>query len=147
MGELRFNDATSNLNSGLLGVMCKAMGRTARARHSWRRFSTTHGRTILLRCARAATTASAGDDKNARSEHYRAQKHFGVVVDAGGLGMGSRPLQYWLYIGVASGSLTAQQLKEAGLSCEGLIGQACVINGLGEVERIGNHRVIECDAA
>jgi hypothetical protein len=42
-----FNDATSNLNSGLLGVMSSS------------RFSTTHGRTILLRCARAATTASS----------------------------------------------------------------------------------------
>jgi hypothetical protein len=82
------------------------------------------------------------DDKNARPEHYRAQKHFGVVVDAGGLGVGSRPLQYWVFIGVASGSLTAQQLGDAGLSWEELIGQACVINGLGEVERIGNHRVI-----
>jgi hypothetical protein len=61
--------------------------------------------------------------------------------------MGSRPLQYWVYIGVASGSLTAQQLTDAGLTCEGLVGQACVINGLGEVERIGNHRVMERDAA
>jgi hypothetical protein len=89
----------------------------------------------------------ADDDKNARPEHYRAQKHFGVIVDAGGLGVANRPLQYWVYIGVASGSLTAQQLNDSGFSCEGLIGQACVINGLGEVERVGNYRVTERDAA
>jgi|GEM_PF-5453990 hypothetical protein len=147
-----FNDATSNLNSGLLGLMCKAMGEEG-ARTAFLESLFNDAWTydfVALRASRYDSFIEewkADDDKNARPEHYRAQKHFGVVVDAGGLGMGNRALQYWVYIGVASGSLTAQQLTDAGLTCDGLIGQACVINGLGEVERIGNHRVIECDAA
>lgn len=142
-----FNDATSNLNSGLLGVMCKAMGAEG-ARRAFLESVFNDAWTydfVALRANRYDSFIEewkSDDDKNARPEHYRAQKHFGVVVDAGGLGVGSRPLQYWVSIGVASGSLTAQQLGDAGLSWEELIGQACVINGLGEVERIGNHRVI-----
>ncbi|SDG24122.1 hypothetical protein [Paraburkholderia phenazinium] len=147
-----FNDATSNLNSGLLGVMCKAMGADG-ARRAFLEAVFNDGWVydfVALRANRYDSFIEewkSDDDKNARPEHYRAQKNFGVVIDAGGLGVGSRPLQYWVYIGVASGSLTAQQLKDAGLTCEGLIGQACVINGLGEVERIGNHRVMQCDLA
>ncbi|WP_144151396.1 hypothetical protein [Paraburkholderia sp. BCC1885] len=147
-----FNDATSNLNSGLLGVMCKAMGQDgARTAFLESLFSDAWAYDfVALRSSRYDSFIEewkADDDKNARPEHYRAQKHFGVIVDAGGLGVANRPLQYWVYIGVASGSLTAQQLNDSGFSCEGLIGQACVINGLGEVERVGNYRVTERDAA
>lgn len=144
---VHFNDATSNLNSGLLGVMCKAMGSDG-ARRAFLESVFNDAWSydfVALRANRYDSFIEewkSDDDKNARPEHYRAQKHFGVVVDAGGLGVGSRPLQYWVFIGVASGSLTAQQLRDTGLSWEGLIGQACVINGLGEVERIGNHRVM-----
>jgi hypothetical protein len=147
-----FNDATSNLNSGLLGVMCKAMGADG-ARRAFLESVFNDAWIydfVALRANRYDSFIEewkSDDDKNARPEHYRAQKHFGVVIDAGGLGVGSRPLQYWVYIGVASGSLTAQQLRDSGLTREGLIGQACVINGLGEVERIGNHRVTERDIA
>jgi hypothetical protein len=147
-----FNDATSNLNSGLLGANCKAMGEDGARRaflesvfnEAWAYDF------VALRATRYDSFIEewkSDDDKNARPDHYRAQKHFGVIVDSGALGLGDRPLQYWVYIGVASGSLTAQQLSGAGLSCEGLIGQACVINGLGEVERIGDHPVVAGDMA
>ncbi|NPT53442.1 hypothetical protein [Paraburkholderia elongata] len=143
-----FNDATANLNCGLLGAMCRVMGADGARRaflesvfnDAWAYDF------VALRANRYDSFIEqwkSDDDKNARPDHYRALKHFGVVSDVGELGIGCRPLQYWVYIGVASGSLTAQQLEDSGLDREGLIGQACVINGLGEVERIGNHRVME----
>ncbi|WP_146144183.1 hypothetical protein [Paraburkholderia sp. BL25I1N1] len=89
----------------------------------------------------------ADDDKNARPDHYRAQKYFGVIVDAGEIGFSNAPLQYWVFIGSTSGCITAEQLHGTGLTYEGLIGQLCVINGLCEVERIGNHRIAERSAA
>lgn len=147
-----FSDATSNLNSGSLGAMCKAMGADG-ARRAFLETVFNDAWTfdfVALRAARYdsfITEWKADDDKNARPDHYRAQKHFGVIADAGGLGVGSRPLQYWVYIGTTSGSLTAQQLRDTGFTCEALIGQACVINGLGEVERIGNQRILERNAA
>ncbi|MFL9910273.1 hypothetical protein [Paraburkholderia sp. RL17-337-BIB-A] len=138
-----FNDAASNLNSGLLGVMCKARGADG-ARQAFLESVFNDAWMydfVTLRANRYDSFIEewkSDDDKNFRPDHYRAQKHFGVIADTGELGIDSRSLQYWVYIGVASGSLTAQQLKDTGLTCEGLIGQACVINGLGEVERIGN---------
>ncbi|WP_144109491.1 hypothetical protein [Paraburkholderia sp. BCC1886] len=147
-----FNDATSNLNSGLLGAMCMAMGADG-ARRAFLESVFNDAWSydfVTLRSNRYDSFIEewkSDDDKTARPEHYRAQKHFGVIIDAGALGVGSRPLQYWVYIGGASGSLTCKQISDAGLTCEGLIGQACVINGLGEVERIGNHRVVVRDAA
>lgn len=138
-----FNDATSNLNCGLLGERWKAMGADG-ARQAFLESVFNDAWLydfVTLRSNRYESFIEewkSDDDKNARPDHYRAQKHFGVVADTGELGIGIGPSQYWVYIGVASGSLTAQQISDAGLTCEGLIGQACVINGLGEVERIGN---------
>lgn len=140
---VHFNDATSNLNSGLLGLMCKTMGAEG-ARRAFLESVFNDAWTydfVTLRSNRYDSFIQewkSDDDKNARPDYYRAQKHAGVIVNAGGLGAGAQPLQYWVYIGGTSGGLSAQQLSDAGLSSDNLIGHDCVINGLGEVERIGN---------
>jgi hypothetical protein len=138
-----FNDATSNLNSGLLGAMCEAMGADGARRAFLESVfnDACNYDYVSLRSNRYESFIEewiADDDKNARPDHYRAQKHFGVIVDAGGFDTGGQSSQYWVYIGGTSGGLSAQQLSGAGLDSDVLIGQACVINGLGEVERIGN---------
>jgi hypothetical protein len=147
-----FNDATSNLNTGVLGAICEAMGPDG-ARRAFLETVFNEAWTydfVALRASRYESFIEewkSDDDKNARPDHYRAEKHFGVIADAGALGVDCGPLHYWVYIGTASGSLTAQQLRDTGLTCATLIGETCVINGLGEVEWIGNHRVIERGAA
>lgn len=77
------------------------------------------------------------DDMKSRPEHYRASKSFGIVRETYGSGIGNAPMQYLVDIGVATGRLNEEQLQAAGLAYEDLVGKTCVVNGLGEVERIG----------
>jgi hypothetical protein len=67
-----------------------------------------------------------------------------VVSAVGELGVDRASVQYWASIGWASGWVSAEQLREVGLTYDVLVGQTCVINGLGEVERIGNIPLPTC---
>jgi len=141
-----FNRAAANLNSDLLGAMCKAMGADG-ARRAFLEGVFNDALAydfVSLRASRYDSFIEewkADDDKNARPDHYRAEKHVGIILNAGEIDVGSQPLQYWVYIGHTSGGLSAQQLRGAGLNYDVLLGQACVINGLGEVEQIGQIRI------
>lgn len=132
-----------HLNARRLGTVCKAMGPDG-ARQAFLESvfaeASTYGYIALQahHYNRFIDEWKANDDKAAHPADYRAEKRFGVISASGELGVEHASTQYWASIGWASGWFSAQQLVEVGLTCDVLIGQTCVINGLGEVEWIGN---------
>ncbi len=143
------NKSALDLNAARLGTACKAMGADG-ARKAFLKSvfedAGAYGFIALQmdRYNRFIEEWRANDDKAARPADYRAEKRFGVVCAVGELGIDRLSLQYWASIGWASGWLSEEQLREVGLSYDVLIGQTCVINGLGEVERIGNITLPHC---
>lgn len=141
-----FNDAASHLSAARLGPRCKTMAADG-ARQAFLE-SVFNGASaydfIALRAERYESFIEdwkADDEKDARPEHYPTEKRFGVIVDADGASIGGQSTQYWVSIGWTSGRLDEHQLRKVGLTCCTLIGQTCVINRLGEVERIGRFSV------
>lgn len=137
------NKAARHLNARCLGPVCEAMGPDGARKaflESVFEEACSYG-FIPLQAGhynRFIEEWKASDDKAAHPADYRAEKRFGVISAAGGFGIDRLSTQYWASIGWTSGWLTEQQLQEVGLTRDLLIGQTCVINGLGEVERIGN---------
>jgi hypothetical protein len=139
----------SHLNAARLGTVCKAMGADgARKAFLESIFEDASGYGFIAlqadRYNRFIEEWKTNDDKAARPSDYRAEKRFGVVSAVGELGVDRASVQYWASIGWASGWVSAEQLREVGLTYDVLVGQTCVINGLGEVERIGNIPLPTC---
>lgn len=141
-----FNEAAAGLNTALLGSMCKTIGEDG-ARRAFLEVVFEHALAyrffpLTVDCYDSFIEEwKAEDDKAARPDHYRAQKSFGVVVDAGAVTFKGKLVVYWVSIGWALGRIRVDQLMTTGLTFEALINQICIINGLGEVERIGSHPV------
>jgi hypothetical protein len=137
------NRSARHLNARRLGTVCKVMGQDG-ARQAFLESvfeeASTYGFIALQahHYNRFIDEWKLNDDKAAHPADYRAQKRFGVISAAGQLGVERATTQYWASIGWASGWLSERQLHEVGLTCDMLIGQTFVINGLSEVERIGN---------
>jgi hypothetical protein len=145
-----FNKSASHLNAALLGTLCQAMGADGARKAFLEAVFADAGSYgfIALHADRYDHFIEewrTNDDKAARPADYRAEKRFGVVSAVGELGVEHASVQYWASIGWASGWLSEAQLREVGLSYDVLIGQTCVINGLGEVEWIGNIPLPDCD--
>jgi hypothetical protein len=143
------NKSASHLNAARLGTVCKAMGADgARKAFLESIFEDASGYGFIAlqadRYNRFIEEWKTNDDKAARPSDYRAEKRFGVVSAVGELGVDRASVQYWASIGWASGWVSAEQLREVGLTYDVLVGQTCVINGLGEVERIGNIPLPTC---
>jgi hypothetical protein len=82
------------------------------------------------------------DQKKANPQRYRDQKHFGVITDLYGSSDGSRPMRYFLALGeIGGGYVSETQLRKVEIEAVTLLGQTCVVNGLDEVEMVGNRRI------
>lgn len=137
------NKSARHLNADTLGTVCKAMGSDGARKAFLESVFEEAGSYgfIALQVGhynRFIEEWKVNDDKAAHPADYRAKKRFGLISAVGGLGIDRLSAQYWASIGWASGWLTEQQLQEVGLTRDMLVGQTCVINGLGEVERIGS---------
>ncbi|RFU45927.1 hypothetical protein D0B32_19885 [Paraburkholderia sp. DHOC27] len=132
-----------HLNGRDLGTLCKAMGPDG-ARKAFLEAvfqeASAYGFLALqvIQYNRFISDWKTNDDRKAHPSSHRANKNFGVISATGRLGIEGTSVHYWASIGWTSGWLSEQQLLEVGLTRDALIGQTCVINGLGEVEWVGN---------
>jgi hypothetical protein len=144
------NKSARHLNARRLGTVCKVMGQDG-ARQAFLESvfdeASSYGYIALQahHYNRFIDEWKLNDDKAAHPADYRAEKRFGIISAAGELGVEHTSTQYWASIGWASGWLSDRQLNEVGLTRDMLIGQTCVINGLGEVEWVGNIPLPHCN--
>lgn len=81
-------------------------------------------------------------DKQVNPEKYRAKKYSGVISDFHGTKIGREPMRYYLSLENGDGGrILETQLRVIGINPDNVIGMSCVVNGLDEVERIGDRDV------